>query len=57
MVISVVGPDGAEIARGVTHYSAADLHQICGLRSDLIASTLGYTYGDEVIHRGYLVVL
>jgi glutamate 5-kinase len=57
MVISVSGPTGDEIARGVTHYSAADLSQICGLRSDLIATTLGYTYGDEVIHRAYLVVL
>lgn len=57
MVISVRNPDRGEIARGVTHYSAADLRQICGLRSDQIAARLGYTYGDEVIHRGYLVVL
>lgn len=57
MVISVRSAENAEIARGVTHYSADDLRQLCGLRSDQIAARLGYTYGDEVIHRAYLVVL
>lgn len=57
MVVSVIGPEGDEVARGVTHYSADDLTRICGLRSDQIVGRLGYTYGEEVIRREYLVVL
>jgi glutamate 5-kinase len=57
MVISVVGPDSGEVARGMTHYSAADLGQISGVRSDQITARLGYTYGEEVIRRGYLVIV
>ena len=57
MVVSVAGPDGAEVAIGMVHYSAADLAQICGLHSDQIAARLGYTYGEEAIRRDYLIVI
>ncbi len=57
VVVSVVGPDGGEIARGLVNYNAADLNQLCGVRSDRIAEHLGYTYGDEVIHRDHLVLV
>jgi glutamate 5-kinase len=57
MVVQVAGPDGSEIARGVANYKAGDLEQICGLRSSQIEERLGYTYGDEVIHRDHLVVV
>jgi glutamate 5-kinase len=57
VMIGVADPDGAEIARGLANYSAADLEHIAGLHSDAIAERLGYTYGDEVIHRDHLVLV
>ena len=49
--------DGSRVAAGVTNYASAELRQIRGLRSDRIAETLGYAYGDEVVHRDNLVLL
>lgn len=55
--IQVINPTGREIARGITNYNAIDLSRLRGHHSDEIESILGYTYGDEVIHRNDLVVL
>lgn len=55
--VSVVGPDGREIAHGLTSYDSEALRRLCGVRSDRIAEVLGYTYGDAVIHRNNLVLL
>ena len=48
---------GARVAAGMTNYDSHELARIRGLRSDRIAETLGYAYGDEVIHRDNLVLL
>ena len=48
---------GARIAAGTTNYASDELTRIRGLRSDRIAETLGYAYGDEVIHRDNMVLL
>ncbi len=53
--VRVLGPDGKEIARGLSYYSSAEVEIIKGGRSDEIESRLGYTYYDEVIHRDNLV--
>ncbi len=53
--VRVLGPDGEEIARGLSYYSSAEVEIIRGGRSDEIESRLGYTYYDEVIHRDNLV--
>ncbi|NWG15378.1 MAG: glutamate 5-kinase [Chloroflexi bacterium] len=55
--VAVFAPDGREIAHGLTSYSSADVLKLCGIQSAKIAETLGYTYGDAVIHRNNLVVL
>ena len=55
--IFVVGPAGERIACGIANYSAADVSRICGLRSSQIETTLGYHYGQEVVHRNNLVLL
>jgi glutamate 5-kinase len=47
---------GRELARGLSQYGAADLAQIKGKGSEAIAATLGFTYGDAVVHRDDLVV-
>jgi glutamate 5-kinase len=55
--VEVRAPDGSLAAAGTTNYDSADLERIRGLRSDRIAETLGYAYGEEVIHRDNLVLL
>ncbi|GAB4471664.1 MAG: glutamate 5-kinase [Anaerolineae bacterium] len=57
VVVGILGPDGIEVARGVTSYPSEALEQICGLHSDLIEARLGYTYGNAVVRRDYLVIL
>ena len=54
--VSVLAPSGAEIARGIVSYSADDIRQIRGRTSKDIEGILGYTSGDEVIHRDDMVV-
>jgi glutamate 5-kinase len=46
-----------EIARGIVAYASRDLRQLAGCRSDDIAARLGYTYGDEAIHRNDMILL
>ena len=45
------------VACGIANYSAADVGRIRGMRSDRIVDTLGYHYGQEVIHRNNLVLI
>ncbi len=47
----------SELARGIAGYTAADLRQIAGCRSDDIAARLGYTYGDVAVHRNDMILL
>jgi glutamate 5-kinase len=55
--VSLSGPDGEQIARGLTNYSAEEVRKIAGLATRKIVDRLGYRYGDEVVHRDDLVVL
>jgi glutamate 5-kinase len=55
--VSVVAADGREIARGLTAYPADEAAQILGRRSGDIQEILGYSGGDEIIHRDDLVLL
>jgi glutamate 5-kinase len=55
--VACLSPAGAEFARGLVNYGAADLARIKGLHSSAIEATLQYTAGDEVIHRDDLVLL
>jgi len=57
VIVRVLNPAGAEIARGLTNYSARSLERILGCQSGEIEARLGYTYGDEVIHRDHLVLV
>jgi glutamate 5-kinase len=54
--VRVLAPDGKPIAVGITNYASLEVQQLIGVKSAQIASTLGYTYGDEVIHRDDLVL-
>jgi glutamate 5-kinase len=55
--VSVIGPDGTEIARGIVAYSDTDAARIMGRRSSEIESILGFRGRDEMIHRDDLVIL
>lgn len=56
-VVSCVGPDGREVARGLVNYGVSETQRILGRSSDQIAELLGYPGEEELIHRDNLVVL
>jgi glutamate 5-kinase len=55
--VSIVAPDGKEIARGLINYSATEVRQIRGCRSPRIAEILGQRPYDEVVHRDNMTVI
>ncbi|NTU63942.1 MAG: glutamate 5-kinase [Chloroflexi bacterium] len=55
--IQVLNTSGREIARGIVNYPSNDLARVCGHQSSEIETLLGYTYGDEVIHRNNMLLL
>ncbi len=54
--VSVVAADGREIARGLCAYPADEAALIAGRQSGAIQEVLGYSGGDEIIHRDDLVL-
>ena len=56
-VVSVAGPDGREIARGLVNYGSAETARILRKPTAEIESVLGYLAEPELIHRDNLVVL
>jgi glutamate 5-kinase len=54
--VEIRDPDGDRVAAGTTNYASDELARIARLKSDRIVETLGYTYGDEVIHRDNMVL-
>jgi glutamate 5-kinase len=56
-VVSVAGPDGREIARGLVNYGAAETARILRKPTSEIEAVLGYVAEPELIHRDNLVVL
>ncbi|MBE0527705.1 MAG: glutamate 5-kinase, partial [Thermoleophilia bacterium] len=54
--VTIVGPAGHEIARGLTTMSARDLRRVRGLRSDELRE-LNPQLEDEVVHRDGLVLV
>jgi glutamate 5-kinase len=55
--VRVVSEDKKAVAIGLTNYASADLQKICGHRSNEIEAELGYTFGDEVMHRNHMALL
>jgi glutamate 5-kinase len=47
---------GEELAVGVVNYDSAELDKIKGKKTSAIEPLLGYTHGDEVIHRNNLIL-
>ena len=55
--VSILGPDGVEVARGICAYSDGDAARIIGRKSSEIEHVLGFRGRDEMVHRDDLVVL
>jgi glutamate 5-kinase len=56
-LVACVGPDGTEVARGLTNYSSSETRKILRTPSAEIESRLGYVDEPELIHRDNLVLL
>ena len=56
-VIPILNQEGSRIAVGIVNYDVDDIEKIMGLHSELIGTTLGHEYGEEVVHRNNLVLL
>ena len=55
--VSCLTEDGAEFARGLVNYSAAETLKLAGKQTRDIEKILGYRDYDEIIHRDNLVLL
>ena len=56
-IIYITDGAGRPVGCGLSNYAAADIRRIRGLQSHQIVDTLGYQYGQDVVHRNNLVVL
>jgi len=54
--VACTDPEGNEVARGLVNYSSEAIERITGLPTRRIGQVLGYSNGDEVIHRDDLVL-
>jgi len=54
--VSIIGPDGVELAKGLVNYSSDELEKIKGAQTRDIARLLGYKDYDEVVHRNNMVL-
>jgi glutamate 5-kinase len=56
-LIEIADVAGTVIARGLSQYGAAEVRRVAGRHSREIGDVLGYSYGDEVVHRDDLVTM
>lgn len=56
-LVACIGPDGAEVARGLVNYDAAETGRIMGKPTEAIESVLGYVDAPALIHRDDLVLV
>lgn len=56
-LVTCVGPNGLDVARGLVNYSAEEASKILGQPTDQIVRILGYVDEAELIHRDNLVLM
>lgn len=56
-MVACVSETGERIACGLINYGAVETQRIAGVKSADIASVLGYSHEEELIHRDNLVLL
>ena len=54
--VTIAGPDGSILGRGLSAYASTDAERIAGHRSDQIEAILGWRGRDEMVHRDDLVL-
>jgi glutamate 5-kinase len=54
--VTIIGPDGTVLGRGLSAYASSDAERIAGHRSDRIEAILGWRGRDEMVHRDDLVL-
>jgi glutamate 5-kinase len=55
-VVTIAGPDGGELGRGLAEYSNSEASQLCGCHSEQIEEKLGYRGRSVMVHRNELVL-
>jgi glutamate 5-kinase len=55
--VSIIAPDGTEVARGICAYSDTEAARIFGRRSAEFEAVLGFRGRDEIVHRDDLVLI
>lgn len=55
--VQISNASGKILALGITNYSARDLASLAGKQSMEIETILGYSFGDEVVHRNNMVLM
>jgi glutamate 5-kinase len=56
-MVACIDVDGAEVARGLVNYSAAEASRVLGKPSGEFEGILGYRGDEELIHRDNLVIV
>ena len=56
-VVSILDPQGNEIAKGLCNYPSSEVNKILGKPSDQIAEVLGHRPYESVVHRNNLVLM
>ncbi len=56
-LVEIIGPDNRRIARGLSQYAAVEVRQLAGHHSRDIEALLGYSHGEEVVHRDDLALI
>ena len=55
-LVSILGPDGVEVGRGLVNYAVEEVQKLCGVPSQDMVNVLGYIAEPELIHRDNMVV-
>jgi glutamate 5-kinase len=55
-VVNIIGPDGAELGRGLAEYSDSEAQSLAGCQSEQIEDKLGYRGRSVMVHRDELVL-
>lgn len=56
-LVEIVDTNDRPVARGLCQYGAAEIRRLAGRHSRDIAPILGYSYGEEIVHRDDLATL
>jgi glutamate 5-kinase len=55
--VNIVTHDGRIVAVGLINYGSVEIGKICGAQSGEIETRLGYTFGDEAVHRNNMILM